>query len=260
MRGVIVFMIRFSYLICFLFLTLVVTACVTSRKEQDLPKSRASYHYKMGLAYISELDYTRALIELTEAEKLAPNDPDVLYNLAYAYMGKKRPDLAEPRLQKAIMLKSNNSMARNLLGVAYLELRQWDNAIQQFKIVKDDLFYSRSDNAAINLGLSYLGKGDHSMALTELNAILIDNPQKIQARVVLGRVYSAMDKPEQAIIEYKKALELYKDYSDAHYYLGLACLKLQNVVEARAAFNEVIRIKPDSELGRLSMGYLDLLK
>ena len=253
-------MTRFSFPICVLFLTLVTTACVTGRKEQDLPKNRASYHYKMGLAYISELNYTQALIELTEAEKITPNDPDVLYNLAYAYMGRKRPDLAEPRLQKTIAIKPNNSMARNLLGVAYLELRQWDNAIQQFKIVRDDLFYSRSDDAAINLGLSYLGKGDHSMALTELNAVLIDNPQKIQARVVLGRVYSAMDKPEQSIIEYKKALGLYKNYSDAYYYLGLAHLKLQNIAEARAAFNEVIRVKPDSELGRLSMGYLDLLK
>jgi len=234
--------------------------CATGRDNQEIKANPASYHYQMGLSYIGERNYTSALVELTEAEKLDPDNPDVLYNLGIAYMGKRRPDLAESRFQKSILLKPNNSAARNNLGVVYLDLKRWDNAIQQFKIVKDDLFYASSDNAAINLGLAYLGKGDYPKALKELNAVLRDNPRKIEARLSLGRVYFAMDRSEQAINEYKKALEIYRDYADAHYYLGLAYLKLQNLDAARAAFHEVIRIKPNSELGRSSEEYLDLLK
>lgn len=237
------------------------TACVTSRNRQpEVKPDPAAYHYQMGLSFLGERNYTSALIELTEAEKLDPDNPDVLYNLGMAYIGKKRPDLAEKRLQKAILLKPNNSTARNDLGVAYLDLKRWDNAIQQFKIVKDDIFYANSENATINLGLAYLGKGDYTHALEELRDVVNHNPRKLEARLSLGRVYFAMDKTEQAIAEYKKALAIYKDYGDAHYYLGLAYLKLQNVEAARVAFNEVVRLKPNSELGHSALGYLDLLK
>jgi len=246
--------------IIFLLILPIMAACATTQGQQGQINNPASYHYQMGLSFISEHNYTSALSELTEAAKLDPDNPDVLYSLGLAYLGKKRPDLAEPRFQKAIMLKPNNSRARNDLGVAYLELKRWDNAIQQFRIVRDDLFYADSDNAAINLGLAYLGKGDYPKAQEELTLVLRNNPRKIVARVALGRVYFALDKPEQAVAEYKKTLEIFKDYGDAHYYLGLAYLKLQKIDEARAAFREVIRIKPDSELGRSSVGYLELLK
>lgn len=250
---------RLSHAILFLMLP-AITACTTGRNHQGDKPDPTAYHYQMGLSFLGEHNYTSALVELTEAEKLDPENPDILYNLGMAYIGKKRPDLAEQRLQKAIMLKPNNSIARNDLGVAYLDLKRWDSAIQQFKIVKDDIFYENSENASINLGLAYLGKGDYPHALEELRAVVNQNPRKLEARLSLGRVYFAMDKAEQAITEYKKALDIYRDYGDAHYYIGLAYLKLQNVNDARAAFNEVVRIKPNSELGHSALGYLELLK
>lgn len=239
---------------------LAVPGCVTSRGEQMQKPDPAAYHYQMGLSYLGERNYTAALIDLTEAEKLDPDNPDVLYHLGMAYMGKKRPDLAEARLQRAIMLKSNYSAARNDLGVAYLELKRWDNAIQQFKIVKDDLFYDNSENATINLGLAYLGKGDYQKALAELHPLAAINPRNPVIRLSLGRVLFAMDKSEQAIGEYKKAIEIYRDYGAAHYYLGQAQLKLNNLDAARTAFNEAVKLIPDTELGRAALGYLDLLK
>jgi len=236
------------------------TGCATGRGHRETGNNPGSYHYQMGLSFLGERNYTSALVELTEAEKIDPDNPDVLYNLGIAYMGKRRPDLAESRFQKAIMLKPANSAARNNLGVVYLDLKRWDSAIQQFKIVKDDIFYADNDNAAINLALAYLGKGDYPKALEGLIAVLRDNPRKLEARLSLGRVYFAMDRPEQAVAEYKKILETYQDYADTHYYLGLAYLKLQNITAARAAFREVIRIKPNSELGHSSVEYLELLK
>lgn len=252
---------RPSYPILLLLVLLTAMAgCATSRNQPEATKDPASYHYQMGLSYLGERNYTSALVELTEAEKLDPDNPEVLYNLGMAYIGKKRPDLAEQRLLKVIQLKPGNSGARNDLGVAYLDLKRWDSAIQQFKIVKDDIFYDNSENAAVNLGLAYLGKGDYPKALEELGAIVLANPRKLEARISLGRVYYAMDKPEQAVSEYKKALAIYPDYGDAHYYLGLAYLKLRNVDPARTAFREVLRIKPNSEVGRSAQGYLELLK
>ncbi|HEY3308790.1 MAG TPA: tetratricopeptide repeat protein [Desulfuromonadaceae bacterium] len=241
-------------------LVLIVLGGCTTGANQLGKNNPAAYHYQMGLSYLGERNFTGALVELTAAEKLDPANPDVLYNLGMAYMGKKRPDLAEQKLQRALMLKPNFSTARNDLGVSYLELKRWDNAIQQFKIVKDDLFYENNESASINLGLAYLGKGEYPKALEELRAVGTGNPRNPIIRLSLGRVLFAMDKTEQAVAEYRKALELYKDYAAAYYYLGLAQLKLNNQDAARAAFKEVLRIIPDSDLGHSALGYLDLLK
>lgn len=248
-----------KYIALFL-IVLVASGCVTGRGEQALKPNPAAYHYQMGLSYLGERNYTAALIDLTEAEKLDPDNPEVLYHLGMAYMGKKRPDLAESRLQRAILLKPNHSVARNDLGVAYLELKRWDNAIQQFKIVKDDLFYDNSENATINLGLAYLGKADYPQALAELRSVAATNPRNPTVRLSLGRVLSAMDKVDQAIVEYEKALEIYRDYGAVYYYLGQAQLKLNNKSAACVAFEEAVKLIPQTELGRSAQGYLDLLK
>jgi len=245
--------------ISLLLAALLVCGCATGRDQQGAKNNPASYHYQMGLSYLAERNYTGALVELTEAEKLDSDNPDVLYNLGMAYMGKKRPDLAEQKFQRAIVLRPNFSTARNDLGVACMELKHWDMAIQQFRIVKDDLFYENSENAAINLGLAYLGKGAYPEAMKELRAVESANPRNPVIHLSLGRVWFAMDKPEQAIGEYRKALEIYRDYAAAYYHLGLAYLKLNNPEAARSAFKEVLRIVPDSDLGRSAQGYLELL-
>jgi len=243
-----------------LFLLLSIAGCASNRDQPFGKSDPGAYHYQMGLSHLAELNYTSALVELTEAEKLDPENPDVLYNLGRAYVGKRRPDLAEKPFQKAILLKPNNSVARNDLGVAYLELKRWDNAIEQFKIVKNDIFYANSENATINLGLAYLGKGDYPKAREELWSVAVNNSSNPVIYLSLGRVSAAMEKTEQAIKEYKKALAIYREFGAAYYYLGLAYLKQNDIAAARASFKEAARIMPDTEMGRTSLGYLDLIK
>ena len=243
-----------------LLLCLTASGCLAGRGRNDLKPNPAAYHYQMGISYLGERNYSSALFDLTEAEKLDPENPDILYNLGLAYVGKKRPDLAEAKFLKAILLKPSFSAARNDLGVAYLDLKRWDSAIQQFKIVKDDLFYDNNENAAINLGLAYLGKGEYTKAREELQAIASINPRNPVARLSLGRVLFAMDKNEQAIVEYNKALYIYHDYGAAYYYLGQAQLKLNQIDAARASFKDAVRLIPESELGRAALGYLELIK
>ena len=238
------------------FLLLLISGCVSHTGNHN----PAAYHYQMGLSFLGDRNFTAALVELTEAEKLDPDNPDVLYSLGQAYVGKRRPDLAEPRLVKAITIKPNYSIARNDLGVAYLDLKRWDSAIQQFKIVKDDIFYANNENATINLGLAYLGKGDYPKALEELRSVATGNPRNPVIRLSIGRVWFAMDKTDKAVAEFNKAIEIYHDYGAAHYYLGLAYLKMEKHPAARSAFKEVIRLIPDTDMGRSSLEYLDLLK
>lgn len=235
---------------------LLASGCALSQGE----KNRSIYHFQMGQSFYAENNFTGALQELTEAEKLTPKDPELLNLLGLTYFRKGRFDLAEPKYLKALDLKENFSEARNNLGVNYLEMKRWDDAIAQFKRVQDDIFYQGQDNAAINLGLAYLGKGDYPQALSVLRAQIARNGNDPRTRLNLGRVYFAMDKTELAVEEYEKALQLNSSYASAHYHMGLAQMKLKDAQAAKGAFQEVVRLAPDSEIGQLSREYLDLLK
>jgi len=223
-------------------------------------KNKSLYHYQMGQSFYAESNFTGALVEFCEAEKLTPRDPSLLNDLGLTYFRKGRYDLAEAKYLKAIEIKPDFSDARNNLGVNYLEMKRWDDAISQFKTVQDDLFYQGQDNTTINLGLAYLGKGDNQQALTLLRAAASKNPSDPRTRLHLGRVYFALDKTELAIGQYHKALELNGSYASAYFNLALAQVKLKDRGAAKLAFKEVIRIAPDSEIGQLSREYLELLK
>jgi Tfp pilus assembly protein PilF len=226
----------------------------------DAQKNRSVYHYQMGQSFYAENNLTGALQEFTKAEKITPKDPVLLNHLAITYFRKGHYDIAERKNLKALDLKPAYSEARNNLGVNYLEMKRWDEAIAQFKTVQDDIFYHGQESATINLGLAYLGQGDYQQALTVLRTAVARNGSDPRTRIHLGRVYFAMDRTELAVQEYKKALELNGSYANAHYYLALAQVKLKDSKGAAGSFQEVIRIAPDTEIGQLSKEYLDLLK
>jgi Flp pilus assembly protein TadD len=237
-------------------LLLLASGCALNQAE----KNRALYHYQMGQSFYAENNFSAALQEFSEAEKLTPKDPTLLNDLALTLFRKARYDLAEQQYLKAIDIKPSYSEARNNLGVNYLEMKRWDDAIVQFKLVQDDLFYQDQQSVTLNLGLAYLGKGDYPQALSLLRGAVTRRPDDPRARLYLGRVYFATDRTELAVEQYRKALELNGSYAQAYYYLGLAQVKLKQPEAARHAFREVLRIAPDSEIGQLSREYLDLLK
>lgn len=221
---------------------------------------QASYHYQMGLSFLGEKNATRALIEFAEAEKLTPDDPELLNQLGLAYYYKKKYDLAEEKYLRAIRLRSHFPEARNNLAVNYLEMKRWDDAVGQLKIVTDDIFFQNQENAVINLGLAYLGKEDYRNAQRVFLGAVNANPQNPLARMNLGRVYLSMGKTEAAVAELKDALGIYRDYAMAHYYLGIAYQTQKDVQAARNSFNEVIRIAPYTEMSQLATERLDQLK
>jgi type IV pilus assembly protein PilF len=238
------------------FALLLISGCALSEAQ----KNRSLYHYQMGQSFYAENNFSAALQEFTEAEKLTPKDPKLLNDMGLTLFRKGRYDLAEAKYLRALELNPGYSEARNNLGVNYLEMKRWADAIAQFKMVQDDIFYQDQEGAAINMGLAHLGNGDYQQALLVLRAVVGRRPTDPRARLNLGRVYFALDKTELAVAEYRKALELNRSYANAYYYLGLAQLKLKDAGAAKKAFKEVLRIAPDSEIGQLSREYLDLLK
>ena len=83
-----------------------------------------------------------------------------------------------------------------------------------------------NDNDAKGLAASFLlDKGDIAKAVSELKAVITQNPDNAVARFNLGRAYFAQGLPEEAKQMFQKAVELKTDYVAAR--LGLAELQVQ---------------------------------
>jgi Tfp pilus assembly protein PilF len=242
------------------FLVLVVVGGMLAGCMGAASQKQASYHYQMGLSYLGENNVTSALVEFTKAEKIDADNHELMNYLGVVYFRKNKLDISESKYLRAIALKPDYSDARNNLGVTYLEMKRWDDAIYQLKLVTEDIFYQNQAAAGINLALAYYGKGDFNQALAILRSLLVNYPADPVVRFTMGKVYYAMDKMDLAVGEYRKAIDMYGDYAQAHYHLALATVKLGDNRGAAKSFREVVRIAPDSEIGQLSREYLELLK
>jgi len=229
--------------------------CASSASQKQ-----ASYHFQMGLSYLGENNIPGALVELSQAEKIDPDNAELMNYLGLAYYKKGKFEIAEKKYLRAIALKVDYSEARNNLAVTYLELKRWDDAIYQLKLVTEDIFYQNQSATGINLALAYYGKGDFKQAMDTLRPLAVLYPADPLIRFNMGKVYYAMEKMDLAVGEYRKAIEIYNDYALAHYNLALATMKQGDKKGAAKSFREVVRISPDSEIGQLSREYLDLLK
>lgn len=223
-------------------------------------QKQAAYHYQMGLSYLGENNVTGALVEFTQAEKIDADNHELMNYLGLVYFRKNKLEISEKKYLRALALKPDYSDARNNLAVTYLEMKRWDDAIYQLKLVIDDIFYQNQAAAGINLALAYYGKGDFPGALATLRPLAVNNPTDPRIRFTMGRVYYAMEKMDLAVGEYRRAIEMYADYAQAHYNLALATMKQGDKKGAARSFREVIRISPDTEIGQLSREYLELLK
>lgn len=233
---------------------------ITGCALDSAAKKQASYHYQMGLSYLGENNVTGALVEFTESEKIDPDNHELQNYLGLVYFKKNKFDISEKKYLRAIALKPDYSDARNNLAVTYLEMRRWDDAIYQLKLVTEDIFYQNQSAAGINLAIAYLNKGEFRLAMETLRPLAQSYPLDPMIRYNIGRIYYATDKFDLAILEYKKAIDLYPDYIQAHYSLGQANMKLGDRNGAIKHFKEVVRIAPDTEMAHLSREYLDLLK
>jgi tetratricopeptide (TPR) repeat protein len=221
---------------------------------------QAEYHYQMGVSYLAENNVTGALVELTQAEKIAPERTDILYHLGLAYFRRGKYETAAEKFSRAILLKPDFSAARNELAVTFMELKRWDDAIAQLRLVLDDIFFPGQGAATINLGLAHFGKGEYQKALEIFRKYVVENPSDPRGHLNLGRVYLAMERLDPALSSFDRALSLAPDYAMAHYQRALVLLRQKRIDEAKGSFAEVIRILPDSEIAQLSREHLDLLK
>jgi arylsulfatase A-like enzyme/Tfp pilus assembly protein PilF len=91
-------------------------------------------------------------------------------------------------------------------------------------------------------------------AIEKITAVLKIDPSVLEARYILGNIFSKQKKYDQAVAEYKKALEVDPDYYDAIFGLAMAYKGARKLDEAILGFKRLMEIDPRDTKPFLHLG------
>jgi len=227
-------------------LAMVLAGCVS---DTEL-KNKAMGHIRIGTAHIQAGQYTPALKELLEAEKLTPNDPTVHYYLGIAYERKGFIDDAVKEFQKAIALKPDYSEALNFLGTIYLARGSYDEAIVYFNRALGNPLYETPSVPLYNMGRAYKAKGDLKGAYASFSEAIRKEPNShlmFALELNLGVIDYQEGSYQEAEKHLTRSIERASNVAESHYWLGMTQMQLRKRKEAAESFKKVIQLVPESD-------------
>lgn len=203
------------------------------------------------------------VMDITALENAVKTNPtyDNLVNLSMAYTNNQMPGKSIEHLQKAIELNPNGAIAYNNLGVAYTMLQQYQNGIDActkamqldtaFQLAKNNFNWaseeknkvlntikeqekipvSKRDAAfGIEYGLNYFKIGNYNKSIEIWNAIAEKDMKNIQVLNNIGTAFMMKNQVEDAIVLFKKVLEVEPDNQLAKNNLGWAMTEKERAI------------------------------
>ena len=188
---------------------------------------------------------------LDHALSIAPDDPDVLTNMALwdALMG--RPKDEEAYSRKAVAAHPDDIQARLYLINALEAQDKYDQAAVECRQALD----LEPDNyiAQNNLGDVLERQGLKQEALKEYRLSLAVKPDQALAHSNIGRILMETHRFPEAAEEFTQALRYDPANADAHNNLGAAMMQLGNYDKAAGQFSDVLRMNPADASARKNL-------
>jgi type IV pilus assembly protein PilF len=224
-----------------------VAGCATTPWDQE----QADNHLNIGTAHVHADNYTAAIKELLLAEKLGKPNPQVHYLLGVSYYyGKGLNELAIKELKKAISLDPNYSEAYNFLGVIYSGMGKWDEAIEAFEKALSNILYDTPAFAHYNMGWAYYRKGDYDSAIRQYKLAVANKINPVLLPILeknWGIVLYSQGQTVEALKHLQRSVELNPNDAESYYWIGQCFMEQKNREKAKAAFQEVVKLAPDTE-------------
>ena len=217
----------------------------TSAADRDLAQfqtlstgvSTSSYPYENLFDYLdnrSKLDpiarNQQDLAELTEQRKKHPDQPDVLYPLAEAYLKSGNVDEARSTIAELDKVGSGNSRTLAAAGELLARYHLYDDAIQHLQAALQA--NPASNEISFDLANAYFRKGRYSDALDTALKISTEGRKDDSYLALLGNIYAHMGQTARAMDIYRSAINRNPD--NDQYYLSLSLLQFRDLKIADA--------------------------
>ena len=226
------------------------------------------YQVSRGTANVSEMQMLPAIrtelakvVEETKPEVAATGVPQEIVdavNLGQELMAAEKYKEAIVEFEKALPALPDNMSLKQVTAQAYYKVGDLKKAIEMLEVVTA----APDANPAIVVLLTnlYLENGQLDEAKARLAVLPADAVTDPTVYVNIGILFLNKNNPTEAVTYLGKAVDLDMTRADSLYYRGLAHLQLKNTKDAKADFEKVLSLAPDSPEGRDAKQLIDSMK
>lgn len=235
-----------------------------SKGDQEHAESEYKFFLAHALRRIASLRvrshrFDDAQRLLQEGSRLAPNDPDILLDLAAMHLEKNDLEDAKSLSEKALNVSPGNPRAEYLLGNTLCQ--QGDYAAAKVHLEAAVVGAPNFETGYL-LGLTYLKLKDSTRADMLFKEMVKGLGDTAKLHISLGRAYRNGGFVERAVEELKRAVALDPTEPQVHYFLGLAYLGRDGDAgfpQAAPEFRAELKRNPNDYRSHYLLGYI-LLK
>jgi len=246
-------------------------------------------HIERAKDFQSKGDTRASILELKNAVQKDPNNAQARWLLGNAYLDLRLGGEAEIQLDKAVKLGINPKSARIPIARAQLYQGNFQQILDTLPAVDTEepgilvQILDLRGNALLGLGKypegcqlfdraiqsdksfapSYLGRarceysaGRTDAAVASAKQATTLDPRRLESWYLLGDLYRAIQRPDDALAAYDHALAIKAQDFDAIAYKAMTLLSINRVKEAEAEIKRLISLRPQAVLAKYLKAYL----
>jgi tetratricopeptide (TPR) repeat protein len=227
----------------------------------------AAYQYKLFLSNaLLQLafnrtkagDFAKAAQYFDAAVTLEPADTGLQLEYAEAALASHDLDKARSLSQAVVNADPKNAKAHRILGRTLTAQRDLPAARIQ---LENAVALEPDFDNGYALAAAYLASKDEKAAAKVFTEMLTAFGDSAQLHMEFGRAYAQYGFPEQAILEFRKAIAKDPKTPGAHYSLGASYVLSMgeiNFPQATAEFHKELDNNPNDYFSHSQLGYIDL--
>lgn len=205
------------------------------------PEVIPAWSTRAEVAYIQR-NFPEARRLISRALNQSQSDPQSLRIRAKIDLAENKPADAVEALESASKWMPNNADVHYQLAIAYLLNKDTDRAVERLRRTLE--LNRNSVEAALLLSELEIARAQSVVAISRLTQIVQRAPQLGQARMLLARAYRATGRLDDAIATYTPMLTLFPTNATPAVQLGILLVQKNRLKEAREVFEKCLTIDP----------------
>jgi tetratricopeptide (TPR) repeat protein len=207
-----------------------------------------------GAAQIQEKNFAAARQDFETARQMAPGDPNIYNNLAFAALAENKPQDAIAAFENALSVDATNFIALSGLITQYAKDNQFDKA------------HSRVDQALGQYpnvswlhylkGQVYSFQNNGQAAEAEYRRALEIDPNYLRAYSTLAALYIGSKQEDRAIAEYKKILAISPRNPSVYTLIGMLEDARQNYDAAAENYRKALELDPNAAIAANNLSWM----